>query len=1032
MDSNTTQYWRSLGELQQTPTFQENAGKDLPEFHPEDFSGVSRRRFMQLTGASMALAGVSSCRWENEKILPFASRPANRIPGKAVHFASSLERGGYGVGVSVTSYDGRPIKVEGNKNDGISGGATDVFAQASILELYDPDRSRVVTKDGAESTWDAWDLFFTGAMDATGKRSNGFVDGLRAANGLGVAFLVEATSSPSVALIREQLTGNFKDAEWFEYESVSRDNEIAGAKLALGRALRPQYDASKADVIVSFDSDFFSAHPAQIKHNRDWATKRRPVNGHMGRLYEAGSRFGIEGGMSDHRAPMRSFDVAGFIALVENRLASEGYQLDTAATGASTPSDTASELAAAIAKDLVANRGKSILVAGPNQPAEVHARLHLLNNMLGNFGSTITFTDEPAAARPSHQEALASMVASAKAGKISTLIIIEGNEAYDAPADIDVVGAIDAIKTTVRLGLYNNETSALCDWHLPRTHAFEAWGDSIAYDGTYLISQPTIAPIWGARSVIELLASCQSSEPPSPEMILQAAFAGGDEVNTQDWRSAVHDGVAAAKALKSATPKISPAGEFSPSGASAGIEVTFAPDSKIWDGRHANSAWLQELPDFMTKLTWDNVALMNVATAEKLGLRTEAEAKGGHAIADMVTITVGGNSVTVPVYLMPGQAADSIALNLGYGRTNAGQVGGIQGDEDAPVVGFDVTPLRASGASDMVAATVVMASEKHELAMTQEHHIVDDIGMRGTEERLSALVRESNLSDLHEDDKDHFRHVVHHPPLLSLWTERSHDGHAWGMTLDLSVCNGCNACVIACQSENNIPTVGKSEVIMSREMHWMRIDRYFSGDLDNPKLVTQQVNCQQCENAPCEQVCPVAATTHTEEGLNDMVYNRCVGTRYCANNCAYKVRRFNYKNFHKNLEDENNEVAKLALNPEVTVRVRGVMEKCTYCVQRIQEVKIDAKNAVRPIRDGEIVPACGQVCPTSAIVFGDLADPDSQVSKGRASARAYEMLAELNNKPRNSYLAKIRNPHPDLMHAALAADGASASENGGH
>ena len=1016
MDSNTTQYWRSLGELNQTDDFKAKAAEDLAESLPEDFSGVSRRRFMQLTGASMALAGVSSCRWQNEKILPFASRPANRIPGKAVHYASALERGGYGHGVSVTSYDGRPIKVEGNKLDTISSGATDVFAQASILELYDPDRSRTVMVGGAESTWAAWDK--DGKSKFTALRGSG----------QGLAFLAESSSSPTVEAVRAQLQVEYAGAKWYEYESVSRDNEIAGAKIALGDAARPQYDAKAAKVIVSFDSDFFSSHPAQVKHNRDWAHNRRPQNGHMGRMYEAGSRFGIEGGMADHRSPMRSVDVSDFVALVENLLAKDhGLSLSPAAAGATVNGEDAQAMAHAIAGDLAANKGESILVAGPNQPAEVHARLLHLNRLLGNVGKTVTFTEEPAAARPSHTDALAAMVAAANAGEITHLVILEGNAAYDAPADLDVAAAIAKIENTVRMGLYHNETSQLCDWHLPRTHAFEAWGDSVSYDGSFLISQPTIAPLWGARSVPELLTSLLDAKSLKS---LRAAATGLDE---KAWRKAVHDGVRAEKALKMVEPTFAKVSAFVPAGDDFDYEITFAPDTKIWDGRHANSAWLQELPDFMTKLTWDNVAMMNVATAGKLGLRTEAKAEGGHQIADMVTITVDGNSVTVPVYLMPGQAEGSIALSLGYGRKNAGQIGGIEGDEDAPVVGFDVNPIRTSAANFMSAAEVVKASETHELAMTQEHHIVDDIGMRGTEDRLSALVREANLGDFHEDcDPDHFRHVVHHPPLESLWEERSAEGHAWGMTLDLSTCNGCNACVVACQSENNIPTVGKEQVIMSREMHWMRIDRYFSGELDNPKLVTQQVNCQQCENAPCEQVCPVAATVHSEEGLNDMVYNRCVGTRYCANNCAYKVRRFNYKNWRKDLEDENNEVAKLALNPEVTVRVRGVMEKCTYCVQRIQEVKIDSKNAQRPIKDGEIVPACGEVCPSQAIVFGDLLDPESKVSKGRASARAYEMLAELNNKPRNSYLAKIRNPHPDLMPSEPIGAAGHASENKGH
>ena len=1028
MTTTPKTHWRSLDELAGAPEFEAKLRAEFPDLEDTDLEGldgVSRRRFLQLMGASMALAGVSSCRWETEKIVPMVSRPANRVPGNALHYASALEHGGHGLGVTVTSYDGRPIKVEGNPNDPTSGGASSAFAQAAILELYDPDRSRTPRTEGADATWEAFDAFWAGKLKA-----------LYATKGQGVAVLTSGVASPTVAWTLDSLARKQTELRRFHYEAAARDNEVAGAELAFGEAHRAHYHCGKADVIVSLEGDLFSGHPAQIRHNREWAAKRVPQGGRMGRMYAAESRFSVDGGMADHRLPMRSGDVGAFLGLVEVKLR-ENHQLaleapvqgSDLAGGHAATDERAQAMATAIAQDLFENAGRSILVAGPGQPAEVHARVHLLNEALGNFGRTVTFTDEPAGARGSSADSLRELVAAIDAGEVQTLVILEGNPVYDAPADVDVAAALAKVETSVRLGLYDNETSAACTWHLPRTHAFESWTDAMGWDGTHLIGQPAIAPLWGARSELDFLSRMiVTGNPPSDrDLIRQTADQRTDD---KAWRKSVHDGVSPKQLLVASTPTTNKALAFKPSVVGDRVEVTFSTCPKVHDGRYANSSWLQELPDFMTKLTWDNVALVGASMAEKLGVAHSGNAKNHVPLLD---ITIDGVTRSVPVFVQPGQATDSIALQLGYGRTRAGQVGGlVEGDETlADPVGVDVYPLRKGG-TWITTADVAKGSGTFELAMTQDHHLVDDIGMTGAADRRGLLVREEPLAEFDEDAKDHFRHMVHYPEHGSLWEEPSYEGHAWGMSIDLNLCNGCNACVVACQSENNIPVVGKQEVINAREMHWMRIDRYFAGDdPDHVELAMQPINCQQCEMAPCEQVCPVAATVHSDEGLNDMIYNRCVGTRYCANNCPFKVRRFNYKNYRKDLKDPNNEVAKLALNPEVTVRVRGVMEKCTYCVQRIQEVKIEAKNAQRPIEDGDIVTACQQACPPQAIVFGDKNDADSRVAKLHADARAYEMLSELQLKPRNNFLAKIRNPHPDLAPAHAGGDDAHGG-NGGH
>ena len=1015
MQKSPNKHWRSLDELNGSPEFQEQLSK---EFLGENFDasideldGVSRRRFLQVMGASVALAGAASCRWEAENIVPLASRPANRIPGKAQHYSSALDFAGYGHGVVLTSYDGRPVKVEGNELDPNSMGATNVFAQAAILEMYDPDRSRMPIHAGKEVSFDAFRSAFAGLLDSV----------VRPAAGRGLAILSEANSSPTAAMLRERVLAELPEARFVEYEAVSRDNEIEGARLAFGDAHRAHYKIGAAKIIVSLDADLFSNHPAQLRHNREWAAGRRPVKGEMSRLYVAESRHTIDGGMADHRIPMRSGDVGAFLALIEASLAKEynmalasnGVSMDAVPAAHAATDAKARTMAKAIAADLASHTGRSLLVAGPNQPADVHERVHQINGLLGNLGRTVTFTNEPNAARPRHEAGLKALVQAINEGRITALIIMGGNPVYTAPASMDFAAALAKVEHNVHFSEYANETAAHCGWHVPRAHAFEAWTDALGWDGTHLIGQPGIAPIWGALSTIEFLHLMLPANEAKP-MDLVAKVAG---VSGKAWQTAVHDGKTANKVLTATTPRLNAPKVFSPSVAGEGMEVTFAPDTKVWDGRFANSAWLQELPEFMSKLTWDNVAMLAPATADKLGVTT----------GDWIKVTVDGVSLDIPAYAMPGQARDSVALAFGYGRTHAGVVGG---NAEVDSVGVNVYPLRKAGVHQSK-GEVQKGNGSFPLAITQTHHLMDARGMSGVKERLGALVREEGLEHYDPADKEHFRHQVHHPKLLSLWEERSHDGYAWGMSIDLNVCTGCNACVIACQSENNIPVVGKEQVINGREMHWMRLDRYFAGDdANDPQLATQPVNCQQCENAPCEQVCPVAATMHSDEGLNDMVYNRCVGTRYCANNCPYKVRHFNYLNFHKELKDPNNEVAKLALNPEVTVRSRGVMEKCTYCVQRISEKRITAKNEGRKLRDGEVTTACAQVCPTTAIVFGDKADPESRVSKLHEDARAYELLAELNTKPRNNFLAKIRNPHPDLAPVASADD--HNSSNGGH
>ncbi len=992
-------YWRSLEELAGDPEFERFVRNEFPATADEMLAPGSRRTFLKLMGASVALAGMTSCRWPVEEILPFASRPEGYVPGEPMRFATAMELDGAGTGLLVTSYDGRPVKIEGNPEHPGSLGGSSAWAQAAILELYDPDRSSAVLRRGddggdARSDWSAFDEFARGHFGELARKQ-----------GRGLAVLAGSSASPTLAALRARMQTRFLGMHWHEWEPASRDNAREGARMAFGRPLRADFDLANADVIVSLDEDLLLRHPAAVRYARDFAAGRRGEQGTLSRLYAVESAYSTTGVMADERIPLPTRIIPTIAACLAAELildrglplpagAAELRQLLSFFEGH--PLRRARDWT--LARDLLANRGRGVIAVGPRQPPEIHALGHLLNVALGNAGRTVRYTAEPDAERPTHARSIAALSASIARGEVETLLILGRNPVFDAPADLDFAGKLDRVTTTIHHGLYRDETARACRWHLPQAHFLESWGDTRAWDGTYGVTQPLIEPLAGGRSAIELLASLLGEPARGHDVVrdgFRAVVAAGDPERA--WRRTLHDGLLAGSAAPAASAALRPVGwttelalhlhtRSTLPGADE-VELTFLPDAKLHDGRFANSGWLQELPDPLTKLTWDNAFHVGPATARELGLRQE----------DLVRVTAGERSIELPVYIVPGQAPGTASVSFGYGRRHGGQV--------APGVGVDVFPLRSGDALDWTIARVARTGRKYELATTQNHWAIDTMGAEETERRARVHAREVTLAEFLADPKAvaHAGPKFHH---VELWRDPEYDGHKWGMAIDLTACTGCNACILACQSENNIPVVGKAEVKMGREMHWIRVDRYWKGDPEDPAVAVQPLTCQHCETAPCEQVCPVAATVHDSEGLNVMVYNRCIGTRYCANNCPYKVRRFNWFNNHKH----ESALTGMMYNPEVTVRARGVMEKCSFCLQRINRVKIRAKNDRRPVADGEIVPACAQACPTRAIRFGDLNDPASDVSVHHADARAYSVLEEMNTRPRTRYLARLKNP----------------------
>jgi MoCo/4Fe-4S cofactor protein with predicted Tat translocation signal len=1070
------QYWRSLDELAETEEFQRYLEREFPMQAPRDMEPISRREFFRVMGATMALAGVAGCSYQPaEHIVPYVEQPEELVPGKPLFYTSAFQRGGYALGVLGESHMGRPVKIEGNLQHPASRGATDVFAQASLLGLYDPDRSQAVRHLGNLTTWDT----FLGVMTDQVQR-------LRQQGGAGLRVLIETVTSPTLAAQLRRLLARYPNARIHHHEPAGQQNVHAGLRLAFNADMHPVYHFDHAQRILALDADFLSEEPGSVRYARDFIAGRlvREGRSQMNRLYVAESTPTITGAKADHRVTVRPSQIEAVARAVAGKVGVAGVSGET-------PQGVSEEWLTAVANDLKANRGASLVIAGASQPPAVHALAHAMNSALGAAGQTVTYTAPVEARFPGREGSLRELVDDITAGRVKTLVILSANPVYTAPADVKIADALPRVPNIIHLGLYDDETAALCHWHLPESHYLESWGDARAYDGTASIIQPLIRPLYATHSAHELLAvllgegdragydivreywmgtqagfapAVSNREPGSTITESTAASAGapGSPAFEQFWHKVLLDGVlpgtqAPARPSALRADFAAALGQASSAsggeGASAGgLEIGFRPDPCIWDGRYANNGWLQELPKPLNQLTWDNAAFIGPNTALKQGLHAE----------DLVELTYRERSLRVPVWVQPGVPDDTVTLHLGYGRERAGRVGTGPGfnaytlrTADAPGFATGVTMRKVGGIYDLVSA---------------QHHF----SMHGRD-----FVRTGTLAELTADPKApafmHPHGEAEEEPLHSLykqrwpsdrpknetggapaeqqaggagsaeapmaWETKGYNAEpipAWGMVIDLNACIGCNACVIGCQSENNIATVGKAQVGMNREMHWIRLDAYYRVNgvdgQDEPErsaealqgnleMAFQPVPCMQCENAPCEPVCPVEATTHSAEGLNEQTYNRCVGTRYCQNNCPWKVRRFNYFQF----SDQKTPTIQMMMNPDVTVRSRGVMEKCTYCVQRINEARIQAEREERPIGDGDIRTACQQVCPTQAIIFGNLNDRTSHGGRGsrvrqlKEEALNYTTLKELNTLPRTSYLANMRNPNPELERATPAA-----------
>jgi molybdopterin-containing oxidoreductase family iron-sulfur binding subunit len=990
-------YWQCLEELADTPEYQEFLNHEFPR-DPAKEAGVPRRDVLKYMAAGAALAGLSACtKLPEEKIVPYVMPPEQVIPGKPLFYATAMPQphgGGAAIGLLVESHMGRPTKIEGNPQHPGSLGGTDAITQASVLSLYDPDRSPVVIREGRVSNWSAF-LKFLGSILEERKRIRG----------AGMRLLTESVVSPAMGGQMRELLAMYPEAKWHQWEPAGRDAARQGAQLAFGRDVNTVYHVDRADLVLSLDADFLRQGPGAVRYAREFISRRKLAGAEskMNRLYVVESTPSNTGAMADHRLPLRASEVEGFARAVAAAL---GVLPGTAAPSKAVPLNWLQ----AVVQELQSHRGTSLVVAGEYQPAAVHALAHAINAALGNAGHTVEYTDALELEPVNQAESLRALAAEMSAGKVDFLIISGSNPVYSAPADFDFKKHLMNVRVRVHMGPYHDETAEQCNWHIPEAHYLESWGDARAYDGTVTFIQPLIAPIYEGKTPLELLAALQGKAGQSAHDLVRSYWksqhgAKDDRAFGAYWETSLHDGVAAGTALTAKPapivanlaarlPAISPT-----SSGGGALEVAFRPDPAVFDGRYANNGWLQELPKPFSTLTWDNAAMFSPATAERLGISN----------GDVLRLTLAGRVASAPAWVLPGQPDDQVTLHLGYGRRRSGRLGTGQG--------FDAYALRDSaGLFTVPGLKVEQTGETFPMAATQHHNIVSRAGQREEEESVAAndpgrgIVRSATLEEFRKNPAFAKDEEEEKTKGLTLYPGFAYNGYSWGLAVDMQSCVGCGACVLACQAENNIPVVGKHEVLAGREMHWIRVDTYYRGDLENPEAYYQPVMCMHCENAPCEGVCPVGATVHSPEGLNEMVYNRCVGTRYCSNNCPYKVRRFNFLLF----SDWTTPSLFGVRNPNVTVRSRGVMEKCTYCVQRIQNAKIEAEKQDRKVRDGEIVTACQQVCPTEAIVFGNINDPASRVSRLKAQERNYGLLEDLNTRPRTSYLARVRNPNPEM------------------
>jgi MoCo/4Fe-4S cofactor protein with predicted Tat translocation signal len=1046
-------YWRSLEEMADTAEFREFVAREFPQAAEEWDDPVERRTFLKLMGASLALAGLSGCVYQPpEKIVPYVTQPEEIVPGKALYFATAMQMGGVATGLLAKSNEGRPTKLEGNPDHPGSLGATDVFAQASLLDLYDPDRSQTLTFREEIRPW-------SGFLDDI-KRA---LDAARARQGAGLRFLTETVTSPTLAAQLKDIFKEMPQARLHQYEPAARDGARAGAMLAFGQSVNTIYRFDQADRVFAIDSDFLSCGPGSLIYARDFIARRR-VEGErrdMNRLYVVETTLTNTGAKADHRLPLRPSEMEGFVRAVALALGVRmGAGDQTIGAGAY------GWWAAAMVRDLQQSRGRSIIIPGDEQSPLIHALAHAMNDALGNVGKTVVYTDPLEAFPEDQMQSLRTLVSDMNSGQVETLIILGGNPVYNAPVDLNFGESLKKVALRVHLSAHRDETSELCHWHIPEAHYLESWGDTRAHDGTATIIQPLIAPLYGGRTAHELLAVFSTQTNRTSYDILRAywqgqmksgggqtaattagqttgasgqastaavaagsggttaAAASNQNSNTSGagsstsaaqnastdfeklWRKAVHDGVIPNTALPAKTVSLKtdwasqiPATPAPASPNSDELEIVFRTDPTIYDGRFANNGWLQELPKPLTKITWDNALILSPTTANRFALKNNIGVKGGDVLVSTVNLSYQGRTLAgIPVWVQPGQPDNVATVHLGYGRRLAGRVGNGKG--------FNAYSIRTSDAPwANRGVRLTNTGDYYALATTQLHFSMEnrDVVRSST---LKDYLKESTETEQARDPEDKpGQDESMYPPY-----DYSKDA-AWGMAIDTTSCVGCNACVIACQSENNIPVVGAEQVKRSREMQWLRIDTYFKGTPDNLEGTEfMPVPCMHCENAPCEPVCPVHATVHDAEGLNVMVYNRCVGTRYCSNNCPYKVRHFNFLLY----QDFNTPTYQLMRNPEVSIRSRGVMEKCTYCVQRIQSAKIESEKEGRAIADGEVVTACQAVCPTEAIVFGNANDPQSRVAQLKREKRNYGLLADLNTQPRTTYLSSLRNPNEEI------------------
>ena len=1022
------EYWRSIEEYVDAPEFEEFVKREYPAHAEEWDSSLNRRNFLKVMGASLAFAGLTGCVVQpTERIIPYVNQPEDLIPGKPMFFATSMTLGGSSVGVLAKSNEGRPTKIEGNPEHPGSLGATDVLTQASLLNLYDPDRSQEIQFRGTSKTW----LEFVNKV-------RGLVEEAGATGGAGIAFLTETIISPTLIDQFRRLLAELPNARWYQYDPVNNDNVFDGTRLAFGAPHNVVYKLEEADRILSIDADIFSGF--NVRYMKDFAKKRKyhsEDKKDISRLYAIESSAGLTGAKADHRIAVKPSEI---LEIVKAIAAAVGV------AGVTSSYKGNEKWIAEMAKDLVANKGRSVVMVGDNHNAQTQALVHAINEALEANGKTVVYTDPFVAnADVAQTEQLRELVKEIDGGQVKTLVILGGNPVYNTPADLKLdKKRLDKVQLRIHFGEHYDETAELCQWHVHAKHYLEGWTDTRAFDGTSAIAQPLIAPLYQGKSIHEVVQLFFKENFEQKDIdIVQAYWKGqtfdieGATTFEDKWRKSVHDGFIPGTASPAKAPTVNKgfiAGLGSSATKSGELEFSILPDPSVYDGRFANNGWLQEVPKPLSKTTWENVAYISPKTAARLGFNQSdrdpeelagggqgtsfINTMGGNLLSDGVKIKINGLEIgkDVPIWIQPGQPDDVITLFMGYGRARAGRVG--------TGLGYSAFEVRTSSNLHFgVVGDIKAGGEKMTVASTQTH-----FNIQGREKQILQVF---DLAAFNEDPtlgkQTDYYDLTMYP--TEEYQKMYSENYKWGMAIDLNSCVGCNACVIACQSENNIPVVGKEQIEKSREMHWLRIDAYYTGDTESPSGPHfQPMLCQQCEQAPCEPVCPVHATVHSAEGLNDMVYNRCVGTRYCSNNCPYKVRRFNFMLY----QDWDTPQYKLMRNPEVTVRSRGVMEKCTYCTQRISFARIEAEKQGRKVRDGEVVTACQSVCPTDAIVFGDLNDKESQVAKHKADKRNFTVLYDLNTQPRTTYLAGLKNQNKNMPDYIVPKKKEKKAQEGGH